>query len=92
MSGLTWAKGGEGTVLALQGELWTVRASRAFAPGEPAAGTVRTEQGGLPFVLKVSGCKREPSEALSYLVQGRLQGATRELRAVFVAALPAPAP
>ncbi len=85
MSGaVTWSLGGDARVLTVQGDVLSLRSSRAFPPGAPAAGTLAGEPP-IALTLKVAGSRREDDGR--YVVRGRLVSPTVALRAA-LAALP----
>ncbi len=85
MSGaVTWSLGGDAVVLTVQGDVLSLRSSRAFPPGAPAAGTLAGEVA-IALTLKVAGSRREDDGR--FVVRGRLVSPTVALRAA-LAALP----
>lgn len=85
MSGaVTWSLGGDARVLTVQGDVLSLRSSRSFPPGAPAAGTLEGEVP-IALTLKVAGSRREDDGR--YVVRGRLVSPTVALRAA-LAALP----
>lgn len=86
---ITWDGGGDGAVIALEGEVLRVRSSRAFAPGSrPSGRTARGEE----VRMKTHRCKREDTgDGLVFTLDGRTLDMSRELRTSLLAAL-APAP
>ena len=82
---VVWAKGGEVTVLALDGDRITVRSSTPSAPGSRPEGTLA---GGGRFWIKVARCRREGD---TFVIDGRLLDATRETRAEIQGLLDTPA-
>jgi hypothetical protein len=81
---VTWSLGGDARVLTVQGDVLSLRSSRSFPPGAPAAGTLEGEVP-IALTLKVAGSRREDDGR--YVVRGRLVSPTVALRAA-LAALP----
>lgn len=79
---LRWDLGGEAVLLSAQGDVLSLRSTRAFPPGAPARGVL---QGDSPtaLTLKVAGSRREGD---AFVVRGRLVSPTVALRAVIASA------
>jgi hypothetical protein len=72
---IRWARGGEATVTALDGDRIAVLSTTPSAPGSRPDGTLAS---GAALRLKVARCRRQGDR---FLIEGRLLDATRETRA-----------
>ncbi len=73
---LTWSKGGEADVVALDGDRINVLSTIPSAPGSRPEGALAAS--GSAVRIKVARCRREGDR---FLIEGRLIDATRDLRA-----------
>lgn len=80
---LTWTKGGEADVTALDGERISVLSTIPSAPGSRPEGTL---QSGAVVKIKVARCRKQEG---GFLIEGRLFDVTRETRAELQQLLPA---
>jgi hypothetical protein len=69
-------QGGEAELIALSADRITLRATIAKAPGAPLTGSLES---GSILRVKVHRCRRD-GEGLSFVIEGRLVDATRQLR------------
>jgi hypothetical protein len=69
-----WSKGGEATILSLDGDRVAVRSSTPSAPGSRPEGTLAS---GARFWIKVARCRKDED---GFLLEGRLLDATRDAR------------
>jgi len=83
---VTWDKGGEGWVVALDGEAVKVLSTIPSPPGSRLDGQLAAEHGGA-LRVKIHGSKKQPDGR--YELTGRLLDLTRETR-LRLAALIAP--
>jgi hypothetical protein len=72
---IRWARGGEATVTALDGDRIAVLSTTPSAPGSRPEGAL---DGGAAVRIKVARCRRHEDR---FLIEGRLLDATRETRA-----------
>jgi hypothetical protein len=71
---VTWARGGHGTLVALEDDRVTVRSTIPSAPGSRPEGALAS---GTRFRMKVARCRREEE---IFVLEGRLLDATRDAR------------
>jgi hypothetical protein len=72
---LTWSKGGEADVTALDGDRISVLSTIPSAPGSRPDGALAS---GAAVKIKVARCRRQEG---GFLIEGRLIDVTRETRA-----------
>jgi hypothetical protein len=72
---VTWSKGGEADVTALDGDRITVLSTTPSAPGSRPDGSLAS---GAAVRIKVARCRREGER---FVIEGRLIDATRDTRA-----------
>ena len=75
---LTWSKGGEADLTALEGDRISVLSTISSAPGSRLDGALA---GGAAVRIKVARCRRQEG---GFLIEGRLFDVTRETRAELV--------
>ncbi len=73
---VTWSKGGEARVVALDGDRIGVLSTIPSAPGSRPEGTLATS--GALVRIKVARCRRQEG---GFLIEGRLIDVTRDTRA-----------
>lgn len=74
---LLWDKGGSATITQSDGNLVTVHSTLASPPGSPLLGKT---QDGVPYEIKVRGCKRIKEQPLTYEIHGRFMNLSRANR------------
>lgn len=75
MPHVTWTKGGEATVTALEGDRISLLSTTPSAPGSRPDGALAS---GAKLRLKVARCRRQEQR---FLLEGRLIDTTRETHA-----------
>jgi hypothetical protein len=75
-SHVTWSKGGEARVVALDGDRINVLSTIPSAPGSRPDGTLATN--GALVRIKVARCRKQDE---GFLIEGRLIDVTRDTRA-----------
>lgn len=83
MAHVAWARGGEADLLEIEGERVRLSSTSAAAPGQPLEGALRGGSGKAVRV-KVARCRRSEDGA-TFVIEGRLVDAGRELRAELAA-------
>jgi hypothetical protein len=76
MPHVSWAKGGEASVIAVDGDRISVRSTVPAAPGSRPEGVLAS---GAKLWIKVARCRRVDEAA--FVIDGRLLDATRDTRA-----------
>jgi hypothetical protein len=76
MTHVRWVKGGDATILAIDGDRISVRSTVPAAPGSRPEGTLGS---GAKLWIKVARCRRVDDAA--FVIDGRLLDATRDTRA-----------
>ncbi len=71
---ISWIRGGEATILKLEGERISLRSTIPAAPGTPLEGQL---DDGRAIKIKVARCRRDEPD---FLIDGRLLDTTREVR------------
>jgi hypothetical protein len=77
-SHLSWAKGGEARILALEADAVVLRSTVPSPPGSRIEGRLEQEPRA-PLRVKVHVSRRQPEG--DFVIEGRLLDATREVRA-----------
>jgi len=80
---IKWAKGGDATFVAIDGDRVTVDSSLSSPPGSLIDGTL--VNGGDAIRIKVRGCKKTEGER--FRIEGRILDASRDLRTRLAALL-----
>lgn len=83
MAHVAWARGGEADLLEIEGERVKLRSTSAAAPGQPLDGALRGGSG-KALRVKVARCRRS-EDGETFVIEGRLVDAGRELRAELLA-------
>ncbi len=76
MMRVSWARGGEATILKIAGESISLLATISAPPGASLEGTMDLR--GEPLRVKVHGSKKQPNG--NFIIDGRCVDMTRELR------------
>jgi hypothetical protein len=84
MAHLTWSRGGEADVTALDGDRISVLSTIPSAPGSRPEGALAAGGG---VAIKVARCRKQDDR---FLIEGRLINVTRDTRAAIQALLAPP--
>lgn len=73
----TWSRGGQASVVAVDGLFITLQSTAAYPPGAPLSAEAES---GHAFELKVRGCRRHRTRPDQFEIDGKLVNAARETR------------